>query len=141
MIASRELIISGSSTVSTRTPCFPCQASARIGLLLFFEGLGARKDGCRDFAGFHELLEATEIAARLDGRFALKHFRNDLADNARRRVVDDRCSDGDSASAGGILGIDPSTIGNVGAFGRRSRDELAIALVGDNRIPLDALTG
>src|SRR5688572_19039958 len=61
-------------------------AQVRCGLAHGRTGFGVHPRG-GDLAGFHELLEAPQIAARLDLRLALEEFRDQLADAARGRIV------------------------------------------------------
>src|SRR6185369_15975511 len=95
-MASRGFTICGSGTVSTRTSCLPCQVSALMHAPDRFEKRvsGARccgrRLGGRDLAGFHELLEAAQISARLHVRLALEELGNELAECAARRVVENR---------------------------------------------------
>jgi hypothetical protein len=49
--------------------------------------LRASARGSGDLAGFHQLLEAPEVPARLDRRFALEHLGDELADRAGWRIV------------------------------------------------------
>src|SRR5215213_2486293 len=92
-IASRGLTISGSGTVSTRTSCRPCQVNARIVSLLDpalgrgFALAGRGRGVGRDLARLHQLLEAAEVAARLDVRLALEQLGQAFPDDACRRIV------------------------------------------------------
>ena len=75
----------------------------------------ARRSG--DFAGFHQLLEAVQVAPRLDARLALEQLGDDLADGAGGRIIGDRRAH-DGAARSGVLEPDAPRVGDVGAFGR-----------------------
>src|SRR5689334_3451005 len=143
MMASRGLRISGSSTVSTRTSCLPCHASARISapllqndlrasVLLLFQ-IAPRPGGGRDLAGFHELLEAPEVAPRLDGGLSLEQLGDHLADEARRGIVENGDAD-HRAPSPGMAKIDPAAIGNIGALFGCPCNRLALAFLGDGGV-------
>src|SRR6185369_5015672 len=68
----------------------------------------------RDLAGFHELLEAVEIAPGLDARFALEQLGDDLAHRSARRIVGDDGAD-DRAARTGAPEFDPATVVDVAA--------------------------
>src|SRR4051812_18569948 len=112
MMASRGLRISGSGTVSMRTSCFPCQASARIESILLFIKLGARPGGGGNLPRLHQLLETAEIAARLNCGFALKHLGDQLSDHARGRIIKQR-GGYDRAARTRVAEIDPAAVGHV----------------------------
>src|SRR5688572_31843117 len=136
----------GSGTVSTRTSCLPCQVNARIGTPLVRRRLAhtrarpAVHPRRGDLAGFHELLEASQIAARLNLGLALQEFRDQLADAARGRIVGNCRGYPRAAPAGRIAKVDPATVRDVGAGVGLPADQLVRNILDDHRIPFDRLT-
>ena len=61
--------------------------------------------GGGDLAGFHQLLEAAQVAARLDRGLALEQLGDQLADRAAGRIVGDRRGD-DRAARAGVAELD-----------------------------------
>src|SRR3954451_4333798 len=92
-MASCGLTIPGSGTVSTRTSWQPCQVSARIfarsldlGLSCGLLAPGGTGIG-RHLPRFDQLLEAPEVAPRLEVRLALQDLGDRPARKAARRDV------------------------------------------------------
>src|SRR3990167_2019522 len=127
----------GSSTVSTRTSCLPCQVSARIGLsfLLGKDRRIARRR--RDFAGFEQLFKAPQVAPGLDRRFALKEFGDQLSQDAARRLIRDCCSY-DGAARAGFRKSYPPTVGDISAVFGLPSEGLSFDLIGNPGIPFVA---
>src|SRR6185436_18603163 len=157
MMASRGLTIPGSGTVATRTSCLPCQVNARIEVSSVkgdARGLVDRRaSGCvgatgyvgvhprgGDLAGFHELLEAPQVAACLNLWLALEQPGDQLADGAGRRVVGDCRGHQRAASAGRIAKVDPATVRHVGPGRGFPADQLVRNILDDHRVPLDCGT-
>src|ERR1700712_1781569 len=141
MIASRGLRISGSSTVSQRTSCLPCQVIAFIGLFPFALGEVALIAGAGgDFAGFHELLETVQVAPRLKPRFALEQLGDQRADRTTGWVVGDRRAH-DRAALARVAELDPAAVGDIG-IGRRVPSDLGPRdILGDDRFPAHRAPG
>src|SRR5436190_14711085 len=142
-MASRGLTISGSGTVSTRTSWRPCQVNARIVALLdprlgggFAGAPGGRGVG-RDLTGFHQRLEAPEIAAGLDVRLALEQLGNALADEPGRRLVADDEAYHRAAPWPRIQELDPAFGLDARVRLALPRDHIACLVFGDFRDQLD----
>src|SRR5829696_43677 len=109
-------------------------------------GLAHSRTGCGvhprrgDLAGFHELLEASQIAARLDLRLALEEFRDQLADGARGWIVGNCRGHPRAAPAGRIAKVDPTAVTDVGARVGLPADQLVRNILDDYRVPFDRLT-
>jgi hypothetical protein len=67
-----------------------------------------------DLARFHELLEASQVAACLNLRLALEQFRDQLADGAGRRVVGNCRGHQRAAPARRIAKIDAAAVRDIG---------------------------
>src|SRR5690348_15156765 len=123
-MASRGLTICGSGTVSTRTSFLPCQVNARMSLLLV-DGLFGRERRGGNLAGLHELLEAAQLLARLDLRFAPEYLGEQLAERAGRRVVGDGHGHDGAAAVGRFAELHATAVIDVASFDGAPRDERA----------------
>src|SRR6056297_1241764 len=122
MTASRGLTISGSGTVSTRTSCRPCQVSARMTASSGFFPIVVGGD----LAGFHEHLQALELAAALHRGHPLERRGDPFAQRAVRRNIGNERRNLCAPAGWRVAEHDLAARPDVGAVGRTPGDLLVL---------------